>query len=150
MVIDKLKNAAVYYGLGPHFETALRYIGETDFSEMESGRYDIDGDNVYAFVQRYTTAPADENQTEGHERYADIHLVFSGRERMGYTPIDTAVPTGERIPEADMVFYRPLEQFFPMEENTFCIMWPQDIHEPRCILDAPADVVKILVKVRIF
>ena len=149
MVFDRLENAASYYGLGPYFETALRYLTETDFTGMEPGKYDVDSDNVFAFVQKYVTVPAEENNAEGHEQYADIQFLVSGRERMGYCPIHAAVRTGEKIPEADLFFYQPLNQFLNMEPNTFAILWPQDIHEPRCIWDEPADVLKIVVKVKI-
>lgn len=149
MVFDRLENAAAYYGLGSYFETALHYLAETDFTRMEPGKYDIDGDNVYAFVQKYATVPAEENNAEGHEQYADIQFLASGREKMGYSPIHAAVPTGERIPEADLIFYRPLNQFLNMEPNMFAIFWPQDIHEPKCLWGEPADVLKIVVKVKV-
>lgn len=149
MVVDTLKNAAVYYKLSPHFETALRYIEKTDFSDFAVGRYEVDGDNVFAFVQRYKTQPAEELNAEGHAQYADIQYVVSGQELMGYSFIENAVPTGEAIPEADLVFYRPLDQYVRLTPQTFAIVWPHDIHTPKCVWAEPQDVLKICVKVKV-
>ena len=149
MVVDKIKNASLYYGLGKRFKLALRYLEKTDFSEIEPGRYEIDGENVYAFLQTYVTSTVEKTQTEGHERYADIHLIVSGQENVGYAHIDDAVPTGERIPEADMMFYRPLDRFFYMKKEMFGIFWPEDIHQPRCVVQTTEEVVKVLVKVKL-
>ena len=149
MLIDTIEKASTYYHLSPHFEKALRYLEETDFTDMEPGRYEVDGDNVYAFVQRYKTIPKEEAKAEGHEQYADIQYVVSGREQIGYTYIENAVPTGEAIPAADLVFYRPLDQYLHLEPKTFAIMWPHDIHTPKCIWDKQEDVLKICVKVKV-
>ena len=43
MVIDDLKNAALYTGMHPRMKDAFRYLQQTDFSKIEPGRYEIDG-----------------------------------------------------------------------------------------------------------
>lgn len=149
MVVDTLKNAPIYYKLSSHFETALRYLEKTDFSNMEAGRYEVDGDNVFAFVQRYKTLPAKELKAEGHEQYADIQYVVDGRELIGFAYIKNAVPTGEAIPEADLAFYHSLDQYIQLEPQSFAIMWPHDIHTPKCIWGEQQDVLKICVKVKV-
>ena len=57
MIIDKIKNAALYYGISKHMETALKYLQSRDFSQVEAGRYEIDGTDVFMLVQEYETRP---------------------------------------------------------------------------------------------
>ena len=42
MIVDELENAAQYYALGTSIEKALRYLQDTDFSQVTPGRYDIE------------------------------------------------------------------------------------------------------------
>ena len=41
-----------------------------------SGKYEIDGKNVYANVTAYTTIPWEEAKYEAHEHYTDIQYVI--------------------------------------------------------------------------
>ena len=86
MVIDKMKNAPLYYGLGQRFQQALEWLAKVDPDTLTPGqRVDIDGDNVYA--TRFdvdTKLPAD-CKLECHRDYADIQYVVSGTEGMGYS-----------------------------------------------------------------
>ena len=54
---------------------------------MKPGRYDIDGDTVYALVQEYDSKPKSEGFWEAHHAYLDVQYVASGAEHMGYRPV---------------------------------------------------------------
>lgn len=54
MITDKIENAHLYAGLSEKFSRAFEVLKNTNFAEKENGRYDIDGDNIYYFVQRGT------------------------------------------------------------------------------------------------
>jgi YhcH/YjgK/YiaL family protein len=66
MIVDNIKNAGLYYGMGPRIEQALKYLQQNDFAGMEPGKYEIDGNNVYALVQKYDSKPFSEGKWEGH------------------------------------------------------------------------------------
>lgn len=68
MIIDKLANAHLYFGLGERINKALTYIKETDFSKMELGKYEIDGDNIFALVNEYKTKDQNEGKLEAHKK----------------------------------------------------------------------------------
>ena len=55
MIIDRLENASLYSNLSPRVSAALTYLRDTDFASTEPGHYDIQGDEIYALVQDYTT-----------------------------------------------------------------------------------------------
>ena len=48
MVTDFLQNAHLYEGLNERFRKAFNYLKQTDFSAVDKGKYDIDGDNIFA------------------------------------------------------------------------------------------------------
>ncbi len=55
MITDNIKNYSLYKNLGEGINKALIFLNENDFSKMPDGRYNIDGDNVFALVNRYKT-----------------------------------------------------------------------------------------------
>jgi len=149
MVIDSIDNADIYLSLSPNFKTAFDWMRQTDVTDWEAGRYEVDEDRVIARIQRYITAPAEELKAESHRQYADIQYVVSGGEKIGYDPIESATPTGETIPEADIIFYNPTSHYLNMNAGTFSIFWPQDVHMPRCMRDKPLEVLKVVMKVKV-
>lgn len=149
MVIDKMQNASLYYGLGQRFQQALEWLANVDPDTLTPGqRVDIDGDNVYA--TRFdvdTKAPAD-CKLECHRDYADIQYVVSGTEGVGYSLPDA--------PLKQLSEYTPDIQFFTTDwdtitvrPGTFYIVWPQDLHAPRVALDSPVPVKVIVAKVKL-
>src|SRR5690349_10296377 len=74
MIVDKLENAGLYYGMGERLAAALRYVQQTDFQSLKPGRYDVRGDEIYALVQHYTPRAKDTAQWEAHRKYYDVQL----------------------------------------------------------------------------
>ena len=149
MVLDHVKNAEIYKSLGKNFETALNWMLRDDVKGLEPGRYDVDGDEVFAMVQTYTTLPTEQAKAEAHIKYADIQYVLSGCERFGYEHIDTTVSSGEAKPDSDVFFYEPTKEFFDLHPGTFAIVWPHDVHMPKCMVDGPSEILKVVMKVRV-
>lgn len=152
MIIDRLKNAALYYGLGKRFETGLRFLLENiDGAEsLENGISQIDGRDVYLLVRRYDTVKRAEAKTEAHVQYADIQMLKSGKERFGYAPLSDVGPLTEAHPERDVSFYEAEPEFFTLTGDRFVIAFPDDAHCPDCAVDdVPEGVQKLVVKVRV-
>lgn len=87
MVFDNVKNSSLYDGLGERIQTALEYLRSNDFEKFEPGRYEIDGENIFAMVQSYNSKKMEEGFWEAHRKYIDIQYVFKGTERMGFENI---------------------------------------------------------------
>ena len=150
MVLDNIKNIEIYKGLGKNFETAINWILKEDVSNLEPGKYEVDGTEVFAMIQTYETLPLEQTKAEAHIEYADIHYIISGCERFGYEHIDTATPTGEAVaPGVDFVFYGQVKEYFDLHPGAFTIVWPQDIHTPKCMVDGPSEVTKVVMKVKV-
>ena len=136
----------------PAMERVFEYLKKTDFSKLKDGRYEIDGDLIYATVSRYQSKPEEECRPEAHRRYADVQYVVEGREFIGwcaFTPaLKEATPYNE---EKDIVFFEKLEpeSFFVLSEGCFAILTPKDIHRPCCAIEEPSPVLKVVIKVAV-
>ena len=137
----------------PAMERALAYLKETDFSKLKDGRYEIDGDHIYATVSRYQTKQVKDCRPESHRKYVDVQYVAEGQEFIGwcaFTPaLKESVPYDE---EKDIVFYERLEpeSDFVLSDGCFAILTPKDIHCPCIAIDEePSRVLKVVVKVSV-
>lgn len=157
MIIDDLRNVSLYHGLGPRFEAGMRWLEDnaltgqaidSTFGGMDPGRYDLDGEDLFAMVQDYESKPKSEGFWEAHRQYADIQLVVSGAEHMGYAPATSLVP-GSYDDESDFLRLDGDGMFIDMRAGTFMVLFPQDAHMPGMAIDAPSPVRKIVVKVRL-
>ena len=128
MIYTKKKNLYRCLGLSPELDTAIRYLQTADLRALEKGRNEIDGDKVFVNRFDYQTMPQEQAIWEGHIRYADIHVLLSGSEKIGVTNVDLLKET-IRKPEEDFVgFEGPVMSWFPMTTEDILIVFPEDIH----------------------
>ena len=150
MVIDRVKNAAVYHGLGARFRKALEWMVQADPSGMAPGeKYAIDGENIFATLFEVETLPREEAQLEGHKRYADIQYLLEGCECVGWAQRGTVPATVPSDPHTDIGFWNGDWDTLKLEAGMFYIVWPDDLHAPRVAWGAPAPVKRMVVKVRL-
>ena len=151
MVIDKLENAYLYAGLSAKIKRGLEVLKDGKLSTKKDGRYEVDGDNLYYIVQRYTTKPIKEGRLEAHKKYIDIQFAAEGEEMIGHCSLGQ-LNVEEPYDEAkDVVFYETPEKIntVKLSKEMFCILFPQDGHMPGCQLTGPSEVLKAVVKVKI-
>lgn len=148
MIIDKLENSSKYFGLNPNFHKAFAFLQNNDLKKMESGKFDIDGDKVYAAITSKQGKDKDDAKLEIHKKYIDIQFLIGGSEAMGwkYTK-DCQKPAGEFNAERDILFYEDEpEVWFNLVPGTFAILFPNDAHAP---MISNENVHKVVVKVAI-
>lgn len=149
MILDRLIHADRYRGLGGRVAEALDYLRRTDFSSLAAGRYELDGDRLVAIVQRYRTKPMTDVVWEAHRRFIDVQYVATGSERMGYVPLDDALPVRTPYNEAkDCVLFDAQGDLFSVPAGSFAVFGPQDVHAPSLVGadNLPGDVLKVVVK----
>lgn len=149
MVTDRLINAALYRALSPRIAAALDYVTATDFSSIADGRYVLDGDHLFALVQRYTSKPLSAGRWEAHRKYIDLQVVFKGAEQMGYVSIDQlrAEPYDT---EKDLTWLSgSVGQWITLPTGHFMLLWPGDAHMPQIVAGAPSEVLKVVVKIAV-
>lgn len=150
MILDLLHNAPLYYSLGPRFKTALEYLKQTDFTNIEKGKYEIDGANLFAIVNEYDTIDPLNEQMESHKKYIDIQYIVKGRERIGHDFLQQQAPSKAYDAEADYMLFAEKPSFFSiLQQGMFAIFFPHDLHMPNIMIDKAAPVKKVVIKVAV-
>lgn len=149
MLYDSLKHIEFYKGIHPGVYRALEILRDTDFSQLEDKRYEVDGDNLFFFLQSYETKP-DNDTPEAHRKYIDIQFLVSGREKMGVAPLEDMSEEVEARPDGDIWFYRgPMDYITLTAGDRFAVLWPGDAHAPSIAVGSPAPCRKCVVKVKV-
>lgn len=149
MIIDNIRNAHMYYCLGEGIEAALRFLESRDLTQLEPGKYEIEGDAMYLLVVHYDTKPAEESAPEAHRQYVDVQYIADGSEQMGYTNLDTLQTADGYDEEKDIEFMEGPVSFVTMRTGDFAVFFPHDAHMPGIAQTQPAPVKKAVVKVRV-
>lgn len=152
MITSTLSQLHWYKIISPYFTKAIDYVLATDFSTLEKGKYTIDGDNVFAIVNEYTTKPVEECAPESHREYTDIQILIAGAERFGYTPLVRQEASLPYTAEKDVALYPlPMEEisYITLYPGQFIIFFPSDIHQPEVFHRQPEPVKKVVVKVKV-
>ncbi len=150
MIIDNIKNISLYKGLGNRIAFALKYLKESDFTKMEDGRYEVEGENIFALVSRYETKAPGKGVWESHRKYIDVQFIAAGAESIGYSNPESTRVIKEHDEEKDIQFMEGSGNFATARANTFVILFPDDVHMPGIQINGPEKVLKVVVKVRIY
>lgn len=148
MIIDKLKNASLYFGMSEELATALRYLQSADMSNVKSGRHEIDGSNIYALVQKYETKLTEYGFWEAHRRYIDVQYIIKGVELIGYANLED-LEAGKYDDAKDLLTLQGDGDFFVVRAGTFVIFAPQDAHMPGLTVSTQQIIEKIVLKVKV-
>ena len=152
MLTTNLSLAEKYNYLDEKFKKAFAFLRRTDLDTLPMGNMPIDGEEVYASVQSYTTMAAADCPFESHKNYFDVQYVVMGEEAFGYAPVALLTPSMDYDPARDLIFYKePAESgVVQLKAGDFAIVPPEDGHAPRRMSPSGScSVKKIVVKVRI-
>lgn len=130
MITDHVSHLSQYAALGRNFETAARFVAGLDLDAVAVGHYDVDGERVFANVveRDLVETPA---RWEFHRRYADIHLLLSGSETIGSTPMSRLSDPPAVDEAADCATLDGLTGVMvDLRPGEFVIVLPQDVHLP--------------------
>ncbi len=146
MIYDTAAHIDAYRGIHPRVWRGLELLRGTDFSKQPDGTYEVEGKELFYFLQSYESRPANDTP-EAHRRYADIMMMLAGRELVGVAPLEQVEDTGER-PEGDIRFYRGRTVPILLEGDRFAVFFPGDAHAPGIAAEGtPEPCRKCVVKV---
>ncbi len=145
MIVDSLKNAALYADVHTHFSQAFMFLQAGHVSTLKPGRYEIDGDNVYAVVIEGEQNGHESVKFEGHRKYIDIHFTISGTDVIGWKDAASCVPEGSFNEKDDYTFFttRPTS-WVEVPAGSFAVFFPHDAHAP---MGGEGKIKKVVVKV---
>ena len=132
---------------------ALDYLSANDFKKMKDGKYPVEGEAMFALVQRYDTRLLESCRPEAHQKFVDIQYVVEGEEYLGWCPfspdLKAVAPYDEK---RDVTFYERLvpESNLVLLPGSFAVLYPEDVHRPCCAVDdEPSPVTKVVMKVSV-
>jgi biofilm protein TabA len=150
MIATDLSHIERQLALTPLLRQAVDFLRRSDLVDLPDGNIAIDGDRVYAIVQRYETVAIAMPKFECHRKYIDLQYVASGEEIIGWSPADTIAATESYDPDRDICFgsvtpgsWTPIR----LVAGQCAVLWPEDGHAPRIAVLRPSPVMKIVVKV---
>lgn len=150
MIIDTLSAAAEKLFYPPVIRRVLRTIMLQEPATLPSGKYTIEGDNIFFNVVEGHTLPLAQQKPEYHRQYIDIHIVLDGSEIIGCgnkgLPI---IDTEDFDKKKDLGFCQPVESetLIHLQPSELAIIFPGEVHRPMSALDAGAPLRKMVVKI---
>lgn len=151
MILDTFAQASRYAAISPHFAAAFAFV-RTVTDQTPAGRHEIAGDDVYAMVQQHATSPLEGRLYEAHRRYVDVQCILRGRELIYWAPLPAltnVVMPFDESKDAALFGLIPDGQAMPVAAGQFAILFPADGHIPSVAWGQPAEVRKVVVKVRV-
>jgi len=130
MVLDHLENCVFCLPLNAGFEKAFAFLSRPGLKDLPPGKYEIDGERIFAIVVNEPGRDRESSALEIHERYVDIQYVLGGTDEMGWKPRSLcAAPAGDYDPKKDAQFFndRP-DTWMPVRAGSFAVFFPQDAH----------------------
>jgi YhcH/YjgK/YiaL family protein len=149
MILDKIINAPLYYGLSPAIEKSLKYLSTKDLAAEPDGKHEIDT-GITLGINQYSTKNSNQGVLEAHRKNIDVQFMIHGAERIGYAFLydgDDNEPSTDYDEKRDIQFFGKKCDSFILDEGMFAIFFPTDLHMPGLALDEPAPVRKVVVKI---
>ena len=147
MIVDSIDNVKHYRNLSERIKKAFEFLEEIDFETIEPGKYNVDGDEIFAIVSEYSTKEHADARPEAHERYIDIQYLVKGEELMGYAPLEDQEVMVPYDVDKDLVFYHAEVSPVKVSEGMFAVFYPCDIHAPSMKIEESKPVKKVVIKV---
>lgn len=137
-------------GLHPLLAEALTLALAARPHEKAPGRYELRGEDIFMNVMQFSTLPPEEKKAELHERFIDIQLLLTGKERIFYGITGSARQCDEWHVEDDYQLCAEIanEQSMTLKPGMFTVFMPGEPHKPGCVITGPAEIKKMVVKVR--
>lgn len=137
MFVGNLENLDELYYLAPKLREALAYIRDNKLAEAEPGTIELQGRDLFINIEENDMAPREERKPEAHRKYLDIQLVLEGAESIGVAVTDEGNKVHHEYDEnKDIMFFEDAhkENMIDLFPGDFVILFPEDIHRPRCLV----------------
>ncbi len=152
MIVDHLSHLKNYSSVNPYIKDVVEFMKQQDLNKLPLGRHEIN-EHVFVIRESYEPKPESECYFEGHEQYADIQIVLSGKEAIGYCYKDKSndiVVTQPYLEEKDVAKYH-ISNFTPihLSQGMFALVYPQDLHMPKLSVKDSSHVEKVVFKIKV-
>lgn len=150
MIVDSIYNIEKYSGLNINASKIVEFVKKAEESNLEDGRYEILGEDMFALVQTYETKAASEMRFETHNKYIDVQYIRQGKEVMNYKLRDKLIVSEDLSETKDVIFYEDAVDYTSVvvEEGSFALFLTHDGHMPGVKYGEKEIVKKIVFKIK--
>ena len=146
-VIDRISNCS-RYATDAKMAKAFAFLARPDLAHLPEGRYEIDGECVFALIQVCDLKPVQEMKVEAHRRYVDIQSPISGEEVYGVGRLTEENFAKSFDESKDLAFYDQPMRTVTLRPGEFAMFKPPyGAHGPSCTKGLPAKLKKVVIKV---
>ena len=152
MILDKISRCEKYFSVHENFKAGFDFIKKALDEKLPAGKYEIDGENIFAMVQEYETRAWEKPFFEGHKRYIDLQFIAEGEERMDLIDITRADVIAAYDEKIEAAFFASKGECTRgiFSAGDFAIFFPEDLHQPGLRIGADAcKMKKIIVKIAV-
>jgi YhcH/YjgK/YiaL family protein len=150
--INKRDLAVAWFKNKERWEKAFTFLKTNDLSKLETKRYDIDGDNLYATISEYITKDPATANFEAHRKYIDIQYIISGNEIMNSVPLSTTarelVTPYDGTKDIEFMTIKNFVNHRATPSNFF-IFFPTDAHRTQLRDGSGSQVRKVVIKLKV-
>lgn len=148
MIIDKIENTKLYTQIPDCVCEFLKTLSK----DTPCGRYNL-SDTDYVNIEEYPTKTISDAKFETHDKYIDIQLLLSGKERIYLDSRDGLKEANPYNPEKDITFYTDdinFSDYVTLDGTNFVMIYPHEAHAPQVSNDnIPHNVKKVVFKLKI-
>ena len=130
----------------PLIKEICQFLETTDCAELKTGEIVLKDKDLFVRIGEYATESQAAKRFETHRRYADVQVIVSGVEMMGFTTETSLVPITEYDAQSDIQFFeRPkcISQLV-VSPGECVVFFPNEAHQPGCVYQSPAKVKKLI------
>ena len=146
MIICPWKELTRYEAVIPGLKEAMKAVEE--LKSYEPATYPLSGSNKI-LVQKVTTKAWETSQLEAHREFLDIQYIISGKEMVGWAPLDTLTPADEFNTQKDKGMYTGKNTPIAIEEGYCYVVYPEDAHAPSVHIGEGGEVIKLVIKLKV-
>ena len=146
MIICPWKELTRYEAVIPGLAEAMKAVEE--LKSYEPATYPLSGSNKI-LVQKVTTKAWETSQLEAHREFLDIQYIISGKEMVGWAPLDTLTPADEFNTQKDKGMYTGKNTPVAIEEGYCYVVYPEDAHAPSVHMGEGGEVIKLVIKLKV-
>ena len=119
-----------------------------ELKSFEPATIPLSGSNKI-LVQKVTTKAWETSQLEAHREFLDIQYIISGKEMVGWAPLDTLTPADEFNTQKDKGMYTGDSTPVAIKEGYCYVVYPEDAHAPSVHIGEGGEVVKLVIKLKV-
>ncbi len=150
MVADKIEKWQNYH-FGVAWQKAFAFLN-TLLPTTKDGKYEIEGEEIFAIVMSYNTIQREDAVIESHQKYVDIQATIRGVEGFECFCTDTLTIKTPYDATKDITFYEKnaiCHSRIHVAEGYFVMFLPHDAHMPCLMVDnKEAYIKKVVVKIK--